>query len=560
MSYAVEAPIPDIRAERISIKAIVDSATNGEIDIPEFQRSFVWKPNQVRDLAESLCDTFPIGTILCWYNPEYMESRLSTKERQSEWIIDGQQRMTAFCLIVGRKPKWYREKDWEEDLAKYETWVDITSPASELVFETRRSNPFGSKKWVSIREICKRKGDELEQYAQEIKKSLPKKFIKFPVQEITSVLRRINRLFESKEPGEGYQVQKFVINHNLEEVAMIFSRLNSGGTPVKETDTILAFIGAHHRGWVKNQFIPFQEQLNDEGFEFDAGLLVRTITGIGVRKTRIKDVPRDWWRDDETFLDAWKKTKHAVSHVIKLLSQNYGILAAEILPTHNALVPLFVLYDEYPDKEFGSRKALYWFLLATRAGRYGGASATALDEDIKAINLSRSFNGAINALISNLEGANDVITSRDVNERYSDRFLRLLFYLAVFENQGTDWMTGIRLGYNKGDGMVNKGFQPEWHHFFPRAYLKNRGKNIDRDEMNAFANIVVLGQKANRSISSSSPKEYMEELEIGNDQLRQQFIPTDPSYRTAPHFRAFLKKRARILSDKLTGYFQDLNE
>lgn len=559
MKHNENAIIPNIKVSPIPIKQIVESAVRGEIDIPEFQRSFVWKPYQVRDLAESICDNFPIGTILSWYNPEYMESRLSTKERQSEWIIDGQQRTTAFCLIAGRKPKWYREKDWQEDFGKYETWVDVTTPFGELLFETRKNYPFGSKKWVSIREICKRTETELSQFADDIKKSLPKKYAKIPVQDIETILVRLNRLFESEEPGRGYSVQKFVINHDLEEVAMIFTRLNSGGTPVKETDTILAFIGAHHRGWVKKEFIPFQDHLNDEGFDFDAGLLVRTITGIGVRKTRIKDVPKDWWRDEVQFMDAWKRTKTAVSHLIKVLSQNYGILSADILPTHNALLPMFLLYDEYPEKQFKANKALYWFLLATRAGRYGGASTTALDEDIKAVRSSRSFDGAINALIDNLEDTSDEISVDDVYERYTERFLRLIYYLSVFENKGTDWMTCIRLGYNKSDGIVNKGFQPEWHHFFPRAYLKKYGKNVDRDEMNCFANIVVLGQRANRTISSSAPKDYMEEMNIGNDELRQQFIPIDSLYRTAPHFRTFIKKRAKMLSEKLTGYFQDLN-
>ena len=36
------------------IREIVDRAVSHEWSVPEFQRGFVWKATQVRDLAESL--------------------------------------------------------------------------------------------------------------------------------------------------------------------------------------------------------------------------------------------------------------------------------------------------------------------------------------------------------------------------------------------------------------------------------------------------------------------------------------------------------------------------
>ena len=47
-----------------TIKSIVNKASNGEINIPMFQRKFQWKATQVRDLAESLYKKYPIGVIL----------------------------------------------------------------------------------------------------------------------------------------------------------------------------------------------------------------------------------------------------------------------------------------------------------------------------------------------------------------------------------------------------------------------------------------------------------------------------------------------------------------
>ena len=45
---------------------IVDAAVCGRFDIPEFQRGFVWSPEKVKNLLDSLCRDYPLVSILCW--------------------------------------------------------------------------------------------------------------------------------------------------------------------------------------------------------------------------------------------------------------------------------------------------------------------------------------------------------------------------------------------------------------------------------------------------------------------------------------------------------------
>ena len=42
---------------------------NDEIGIPEIQRPFVWEPNQVKGLIDSLYNGYPIGYIVTWKDP-----------------------------------------------------------------------------------------------------------------------------------------------------------------------------------------------------------------------------------------------------------------------------------------------------------------------------------------------------------------------------------------------------------------------------------------------------------------------------------------------------------
>ena len=96
-SMAVE---PNLKAWEL-----VERAVSHQLSVPEFQRGFVWKPTQVRDLAESLWLEYPIGSLLIWNSQGPVEERIARDaQRPTLWVVDGQQRSTALCILFGRKP------------------------------------------------------------------------------------------------------------------------------------------------------------------------------------------------------------------------------------------------------------------------------------------------------------------------------------------------------------------------------------------------------------------------------------------------------------------------
>jgi uncharacterized protein with ParB-like and HNH nuclease domain len=76
---------------QVTIAEIVRQAVNGDVNIPEFQRDFVWDPEKVKRLAESLYRNYPIGSFLMWNSSEYSEPRTAQVIPQPIWIVDGQQ-------------------------------------------------------------------------------------------------------------------------------------------------------------------------------------------------------------------------------------------------------------------------------------------------------------------------------------------------------------------------------------------------------------------------------------------------------------------------------------
>ena len=74
----------------------------GEIAIPEIQRPFVWEPDKVTELIDSLYNGFPIGYIITWQSPN-VKLKDGNSSVGKKILIDGQQRITSFGRFVTGK-------------------------------------------------------------------------------------------------------------------------------------------------------------------------------------------------------------------------------------------------------------------------------------------------------------------------------------------------------------------------------------------------------------------------------------------------------------------------
>ena len=51
-----------------AIATLISYIENGDLDLPDLQRPFVWGNNKVRDLFDSMYRGYPIGYFLLWKN------------------------------------------------------------------------------------------------------------------------------------------------------------------------------------------------------------------------------------------------------------------------------------------------------------------------------------------------------------------------------------------------------------------------------------------------------------------------------------------------------------
>ena len=537
--------------EQIKLNILVERAVKHEWSIPEFQRGFVWKPIQVRDLAESLWLDYPIGSLLIWNSNKDIEERIAIDARNpSNWLVDGQQRTTALCVLFGRKPYWWADSnEWNKLLKRYDIRFDIHTKEAPFFWVANAGiRNARTNRYIPLAEILNLDTNKESDQKKLLELAKNVKMEGFcDGMDVTEVYTRLDRLRKIREKD----IVTVSIEHELEDVVEIFSRLNSRGTRVTEADIYLGVVAARNPKWVRDNFLPYLNDLSYSGFHIDPNLLFRSLTGIGEHTTRFKNISDSFW-DPDSILPSWKKTQESWKRLI-LRFQEYGISTNMIMPTQAALVTMLALIDNFKDNEQFS-KSLYWFLQASRFSRYSGSGTTSLDEDLKDIYSSSTFIEAIGKLLKRFRH-DEPITQEDYLKDYSDnRFGRFLLYLLVYNNKAQDWdSTSQRLGF-EGATILND-FQPQWHHIFPKDYL--RGK-VSPDLIECLSNIAVIGPAINIRISNKAPLSYITKYNITENKLEQQFIGKDFTSIQFNEYENWLKERAKILAEKSNEFLINL--
>ncbi|MGH2499243.1 MAG: GmrSD restriction endonuclease domain-containing protein [Candidatus Limnocylindria bacterium] len=538
--------------EQIKVHELVERAVSHRWSVPEFQRGFVWKATQVRDLAESLWRNYPIGSLLLWNSNLRQEERVAKDGvAPRAWIVDGQQRTTALAILFNRKPYWWASADeWNKTLRRYDIRFDVAA----------NDGPFFLVANAAIRRA---KGDRYVPLCRLVTLDTEREPDRKALTELAKAIK-LQGLCDGMDAMDVYarldHVRKIrskdvitvTVDHELEEVVEIFSRLNSRGTRVTEADIYLGIVASHNPGWVRDEFLPFLNVLEDFGFRLDPNLLFRSLTAIGAGRVRFKDITDTFW-SAKGIIPAWDRCKAAWRRVVRNLGE-FGVLSDDPLPTKAALVTLAALSDKFPDEK-SFHPAMLWFVQASRYGRYSGSAATSSEEDLRDIKESPTRDDAVARLLKRFR--EEPFSAEDFRRDYTDgRFFTFLLYLMVFENKATDWdKNGLRLGFDGRELVAD--FRPQWHHVFPVKLLKGK---YDEAEIDQLANIAVIGPTINIRISAQSPMKYFDKYQILDEKLRQQFI--DPDIRSArpEDFGKFATERAEGLAAAANSYLAALRE
>ena len=87
----------------VSLKELLDNVDSGKIQLPDFQRGWVWDDDRIRGLLASVSRGFPVGAIMTLEagGEIRLKSRMiegaerKAGNRPDAFLLDGQQRLTS---------------------------------------------------------------------------------------------------------------------------------------------------------------------------------------------------------------------------------------------------------------------------------------------------------------------------------------------------------------------------------------------------------------------------------------------------------------------------------
>ena len=364
-----------------TIKGLLDKVAEQEYLLPAIQREFVWKPEQICRLFDSLLQDYPFGTFLFWkIKPEnrekyqfyqfmqhyherdnyHCENVSKLPDREFTAVLDGQQRITALNIGLRGSFAWkLNGKWWSNDDAFPVRYLylnllgepDLETGSKyqfEFLTEERGSIISDSEYWFKVARIMNEDEDELVDEVQDsdVLTTDQKK-------EARKALRELYRTIHFKDKIAYYEES----DQSLEKVLNIFIRMNSGGTTLSYSDLLLSIAVAQ---WgdldAREEIHNLVDEMNRVGDGFNiskdlvlkAGLMLSDIGSVGFKVENFN-------KENMAILEAnWHSIKEALILSMQLLA-SYGF-NAQNLRANSAVLPLaYYLYHRKLDLSYLSR-------------------------------------------------------------------------------------------------------------------------------------------------------------------------------------------------------------
>ncbi|WP_053160969.1 hypothetical protein [Streptomyces caatingaensis] len=206
----------------------------------------------------------------------------------------------------------------------------------------------------------------------------------------------------------------------------------------------------------------------------------------------------------------------------------------------------------FPDAMTRDR-LFYWYVHSFLWGRHTGATETALNQDLRALD-----EGGVDLLIEVLRrsrgGQLEVRPDDFVGSSKGARFYPLLYMLTRVHG-AQDMVSGVPLR----EGMLGRLNSLQVHHIFPKSRLRAQGYNPA--EINAIANFCFLTQDTNLRIGSRRPADYLPETAMNvPDALASQWIPMNPKLWHTDKYLDFLAARRELLAGAANDFLERLHD
>ncbi|GIF21400.1 hypothetical protein BJ973_005153 [Actinoplanes tereljensis] len=410
---------------------ILEDIARGLIRVPKFQRPFVWRPEQMLDLFDSIERGYPIGSILLWETTENVLSLSSVGEvevppppldRPASYVLDGHQRLsTLFGVLrrLGRTPRFDDQREWKWRIYRDLDLKEHPSRDRYRHFRAEGSSPARvPETLMPVRAV-----------AGTIDFLRFSRNLELQIGDGKRLERLINEADQVASRLRSYKLAVIKLRGgSLNEAVEVYTRLNRRGVRMEADQVVSALTHRSDQPTMAEHIETIVEAVaNTEFGELPRTAVFRSILAVAGEV----DVMSPRWelvadRMQKSMATAVPKATEAIHAAVEFL-QWAGLPLASLLPYAHQLVILtgfFHRCNERGAPPTGNERyeLRRWFWVTSWAGSYAGATSTTLR---RALQEMRDFaDGRITRL------ALDVAAVQPVPDQFNLNSARTLAYVA----------------------------------------------------------------------------------------------------------------------------------
>lgn len=527
---------------------LLKDITSGKIQLPDFQRGWVWDDDHIQDLLVSVARSFPIGAVMLLENGghvrfqtrpvEGVERLITNGVKPEQLILDGQQRLTTLTQALAMSGPVQTRTNKGKEIKRYYYFnirAALENPsrleeALVAVDENRqiRAN-FGRDVVLdlSTRELeCQQlyfpcnqiiNSDEWEETLMGVATEHMKTYMEFR--------KRIISAFRNYQ----LPIIKLKKETSKEAVCLVFEKVNTGGVQLSVFELITASYAADGYnlrddwfGSTLRNVSSRKERLEEdpllqgtEATEFlqavtlihtyelrkadlAAGKTGKQVRPVSAKRADVLDLP----------LEAWQRWSDEVEQGFKLAAKflrKECIYDRRELPYSTQIVPLAAVMARIGDRWLEPRihdKLARWYWCGVLGELYGGTVETRIANDYE--ELLNWFEDD-NAVPRTVQDAYFQPERLDTLRTRSSAAYKGVNVLVLREN-ARDWFWKATVQELDANEIAL-----DIHHIFPTKWCEEHG--IPKERYDSILNKTTISYKANRKIGGNAPSKYLPQIQ-----------------------------------------------
>jgi hypothetical protein len=532
---------------KLPLQDILADIVKGKIQLPDFQRGWVWDDSHIRSLLVSIAKSFPVGAVMLLETGGETRFQLRGVEGVSpspdpalaeQLILDGQQRLTTLTQVLALKAAVATRTDKGKPIERHYYWHIPTALDPEASLEDaliavepdRKSRTnFGRDVALDL-STTQLECDQLYFPCDQTMKSdaWESALIKISVQKFQTYMAFREKVLDSFRE---YQVPVIKLHKSTskEAVCLVFEKVNTGGVPLNVFELVTATFAADNynlrddwygskqrkvdsrQGRLRKE--PVLEQVETTDF-LQAVSMLHTLTlrktDLASGKTGKQVTPISAKRVSILALElpdyqAWAdKVESGFVRAAKFLRMEQVCDPRE-LPYRTQLPPLAAVLALIEDRWLEpviKGKLSRWYWCGVLGELYGGAVETRISNDVDDLLQWILYNGP------EPRSVQDATFSPDRLDRLSSRLSAAYkgINVLVLREGAADFFWKAKI-----QELDREDLALDIHHIFPQHWCENR--HIPRVRYNAIINKTPISARANRMIGGDAPSSYLKKIQ-----------------------------------------------